>query len=476
MSGASLAPGLRPIGRPADDPEPATVPVTPGARFAAGADSPLLARIERLVRSQPTFVPTGAVTRVVGSTIEAAGLLVQIGSICWIEAAPGGFVSAEVVGFRDGRITLVPFGDVVGVRPGSRVRVREDQFRVPVGPRVLGRVLDGFGRPIDGRGPLGAPTRVIGGSAPHPLTRARIETPLSTGVRAIDGCLTAGKGQRLGIFAGSGVGKSTLLSMIARNSAAGVNVIALIGERGREVQEFIDHHLGPAGLARSVVVVATSDQPALLRVKAAEVATAIAEAFRDDGEDVLLVMDSVTRLAMAQREIALGAGEPPALRGYPPSVFAYLARILERAANTERGTITGFYTVLVEGDDLSEPVADSVRSILDGHIVLSRLLAERTHYPAIDVLASVSRVMPAVTDERHRRLAAALRATLAVYEESRDLIEVGAYAAGSNPEVDRAIALRPAILAFLQQRPDETSSLAEAIAGLEATGVLGGDG
>jgi FliI/YscN family ATPase len=437
--------------------------------------SPLVERLERILRSQPTFVPSGAVTRVVGSTIEAAGLLVQIGSICWVEAEPAGLISAEVVGFRDGRITLVPFGDVLGVRPGSRVRLREDQFRVPIGPRVLGRVLDGFGRPLDGAGPLGAPTRVISGSAPHPLTRARIDTPLSTGVRAIDGCLTAGKGQRLGIFAGSGVGKSTLLSMIARNSAASVNVIALIGERGREVQEFIDHQLGPEGLARSVVVVATSDQPALLRVKAAEVATAIAESFRDEGRDVLLVMDSVTRLAMAQREIALGAGEPPALRGYPPSVFAYLARILERAGNTDRGTITGFYTVLVEGDDLSEPVADGVRSILDGHIVLSRLLAERNHYPAIDVLASVSRVMPAVTEERHRRLAAALRTVLAVYEESRDLIEVGAYAAGSNPEVDRAIALRPAILAFLQQAPDERSGLAEAIAGLEATGVLGGE-
>lgn len=460
-----------------DRPAATSLPRAPFSAEAPDAElSPLVDRLERLVRSQPTFVPTGAVTRVVGSTIEAAGLLVQIGSICWVEAAPAGLISAEVVGFRDGRITLVPFGDVVGVRPGSRVRLRSEQFRVPVGPRVLGRVLDGFGRPLDGRGPLGAPSRVIGGSAPHPLTRARIDTALSTGVRSIDGCLTVGKGQRLGIFAGSGVGKSTLLSMIARNSAASVNVIALIGERGREVQEFIDHQLGPEGLARSVVVVATSDQPALLRVKAAEVATAIAEAFRDDGEDVLLVMDSVTRLAMAQREIALGAGEPPALRGYPPSVFAYLARILERAGNTDRGTITGFYTVLVEGDDLTEPVADSVRSILDGHVVLSRLLAERNHYPAIDVLASVSRVMPAVTDAHHRRLAGALRTNLAVYEESRDLIEVGAYASGSNAEVDRAIALRPAILSFLQQRPDERCDLAEAIAGLEAIGVLGEEG
>ena len=273
--------------------------------------------------------------RVIGTTVEAAGLILQLGSICWIDLEPEGMVSAEVVGFKDGLITLVPFGDLSGVRPGSAVRLREQQFRVPIGPAVLGRVLDGFGRPLDGQGPLRAEYRVVTGAAPHPLGRARISTPISTGVRALDGLLSAGKGQRLGIFAGSGVGKSTLLAMIARHASSDVNVIALIGERGREVQEFIDEQLGPEGLARSCVVVATSDQPALLRLKAAEIATAIAESFRDEGKDVLFMMDSVTRLAMAQREIGLGAGEPPALRGYPPSVFSFLPR-LARARRQHR--------------------------------------------------------------------------------------------------------------------------------------------
>jgi FliI/YscN family ATPase len=284
--------------------------------------------------------------------------------------------------------------------------------------------------------------------------------------------LSAGKGQRLGIFAGSGVGKSTLLAMIARHASSNVNVIALIGERGREVQEFIDEQLGPEGLARSVVVVATSDQPALLRLKAAEIATAIAESFRDDGKDVLFMMDSVTRLAMAQREIGLGAGEPPALRGYPPSVFSMLPRLLERAGNTEYGTITGFFTVLVEGDDMTEPVADTVRSILDGHIVLSRSLAERNHYPAIDVLASVSRAMPAVVDKGHMRIAGAVRAALAEYEGAKDLIEVGAYSHGSNPAIDEAIALRPALEGFLCQDLEETSDIVAARAAMESCGVL----
>jgi len=441
---------------------------TPATAPTGSVVGQLLATIEKA----PRFRPIGSVVRVVGTTVEAAGLNVRVGSICWIELETDGLVSAEVVGFRDGRITLVPFGDLSGVRPGSRVRLREHQFRVPIGPRVLGRVLDGFGRPIDGRGPLRAEQRDIGGEAPHPLTRAKIRTPLATGIRAIDGLLTTGKGQRLGIFAGSGVGKSTLLAMIARHASADVNVIALIGERGREVQEFIDEQLGPAGLSRSVVVVATSDQPALLRIKAAEVATAIAESFRDDGHDVLFMMDSVTRLAMAQREIGLGAGEPPALRGYPPSVFSFLPRLLERAGNTDQGTITGFFTVLVEGDDMSEPVADTVRSILDGHIVLTRTLAERNHYPAIDVLASVSRVMPAIVDGTHLRLAGALRASLAEYESARDLIEVGAYAAGSNPAIDRAIRLRPAIEAYLCQGRDEVADLASALAGMVAIGLL----
>jgi FliI/YscN family ATPase len=291
-------------------------------------------------------------------------------------------------------------------------------------------------------------------------------------VRSLDGLLSAGKGQRLGIFAGSGVGKSTLLAMIARHASSDVNVIAMIGERGREVQEFIDEQLGPEGLARSCVVVATSDQPALLRLKAAEIATAIAESFRDDGKDVLFMMDSVTRLAMAQREIGLGAGEPPALRGYPPSVFSFLPRLLERAGNNEYGTITGFFTVLVEGDDMTEPVADTVRSILDGHIVLSRALAERNHYPAVDILASVSRAMPAVVEKEHLRVAGAIRAALAEFEGARDLIEVGAYAHGSNPAIDEAIALRPTLEAFLCQELEEQSDIATARRMMENTGVL----
>jgi FliI/YscN family ATPase len=295
---------------------------------------------------------------------------------------------------------------------------------------------------------------------------------MSTGVRAIDGLLTTGTGQRMGIFAGSGVGKSTLLGMIARHSESDANVIALIGERGREVQEFIDEQLGPEGLARSVVVVATSDQPALLRLKAAEVAMSIAEAFRDEGKDVVLLMDSVTRLAMAQREIGLSAGEPPALRGYPPSVFSYLPRLLERAGSADSGTITGFFTVLVEGDDFNEPVADTVRSILDGHIVLTRALAERNHYPAIDVLASVSRVMPAITTDGHRRLAGSLRAALAEYEGAKDLIEVGAYAPGSSAAIDRAIRLKPDIDELLRQDASESGNVATVVAALDQLGLI----
>jgi FliI/YscN family ATPase len=452
-----------------------TIPRRHGRSHLALADtsvSPLLRHLVEAAEVAPRFQATGEVVRVIGTTVEAAGLVLQLGSICWIDLEPEGMVSAEVVGFKDGLITLVPFGDLSGVRPGSAVHLREQQFRVPIGPAVLGRVLDGFGRPLDGQGPLRAQYRVVTGAAPHPLGRARISTPISTGVRALDGLLSAGKGQRLGIFAGSGVGKSTLLAMIARHASSNVNVIALIGERGREVQEFIDEQLGPEGLARSCVVVATSDQPALLRLKAAEIATAIAESFRDEGKDVLFMMDSVTRLAMAQREIGLGAGEPPALRGYPPSVFSFLPRLLERAGNTEYGTITGFFTVLVEGDDMTEPVADTVRSILDGHIVLSRSLAERNHYPAIDVLASVSRVMPAVVDKDHMRVAGAVRAALAEYEGAKDLIEVGAYAHGSNPAIDEAIALRPALERFLCQELEESSDIVSARADMEACGVL----
>ncbi len=437
-----------------------------------GPGREIRSRLLEAVQTAPHVRAVGEVVRVVGTTVEAAGLNVRLGSLCWIERPEGGMVTAEAVGFKDGRVTLVPFGELSGIRLGSRVKLREHQFRVPVGPSLLGRVLDGFGRPLDGKGPLDAPLRPLQGRAPHPLERARVLVPLSTGVRAIDGLLTAGKGQRLGIFAGSGVGKSTTLAMLARNGAATVNVLALIGERGREVQEFIQEQLGPSGLARSVVVVATSDQPALLRLKAAELATAVAESFRDEGDDVLFMMDSVTRLAMAQREIGLGAGEPPALRGYPPSVFSVLPKLLERAGNSDRGTMTAFFTVLVEGDDLSEPIADTVRSILDGHIVLRRSLAERNHYPAIDVLGSISRVMPQIADPDHLRLAGAFRAHLAEFEGARDLIEVGAYAAGSNPAIDRAIAIRPVLEEFLVQRVDEPSDLATTRARLASLGVL----
>jgi FliI/YscN family ATPase len=442
-----------------------------GSHLASGGQPPLERRLIAAIDAAPRFRAVGEVVRVVGTTLEAAGINVQLGSLCWIEREPEGMVTAEVVGFRDGRVTLVPFGELNGVRLGSVVRLREEQFRVPIGRALLGRVVDGFGRPIDGKGPLHARQRPMDGAAPHPLQRARITTPLSTGVRALDGLLTTGKGQRLGIFAGSGVGKSTLLAMLARHSAADVNVIALIGERGREVREFIDEQLGPEGLARSVVIVATSDQPALLRLKAAFVATAIGESFRDAGSDVLFMMDSVTRLAIAQREIGLGAGEPPALRGYPPSVFSMLPRLLERTGNSDRGSMTGFFTVLVEGDDMNEPVADTLRSILDGHVTLSRSLAERNHYPAIDILASISRVMPAVVSTDHYRLAAAIRANLAEYEGARDLIEVGAYAPGSNPAIDRAIAMRPSIEAFLCQELDETCEVESALADMQLLGL-----
>ena len=335
---------------------------------------------------------------------------------------------------------------------------------IPVGQNLLGRILDGLGQPIDGRGYISADRyQSILGEVPMPLDRQRITKPLSVGVRAIDGLLSVGRGQRIGVFAGSGVGKSTLLGMMARNTEADVNVIALVGERGREVREFLERDLGPEGLERSVVVVATSDQPALVRIKAAMVATTIAEFFRDQGRDVLFVMDSVTRLAIAQREVGLAVGEPPATRGYTPSVFAMLPRLLERTGPGRKGTITAFYTVLVEGDDMNEPITDTVRGILDGHIVLDRAIAEKNHYPAIDVLASVSRLMVEVTDKEHQNYAGRLRASLAVYRDAEDLINIGAYQAGSNTDIDLAVELQPKITAFLQQGIYETSSWEETL-------------
>ena len=406
----------------------------------------------------------GHVTQVVGLTIEAEGLAAHTGEICYLcSRGKGPPTAAEVVGFRGNRLLLMPLGELPGVQPGSEVRASGRTFTVPAGEDLLGRVLDGLGRPIDGKGPLYASHRcLIANHPPHPLTRARITQPLCTGVRAIDGLLTVGKGQRIGIFAGSGVGKSTLLGMIARahQSELGeddkhVSVIGLIGERGREVREFIERDLGPEGLARSVVIVSTSDQPALVRLKGAWVATALAEHFRDQGRDVTFLMDSVTRFAMAQREVGLAVGEPPASKGYTPSVFALLPRLMERAGTSDRGTITAFYTVLVEADDLTEPITDTVRSVLDGHIVLSRQLAAENHYPPIDILGSVSRVMSQVATPEHQRAAGELREVLATYAAARDLVEIGAYSPGSNPRVDRALKLLPQVRDFLRQRPDE---------------------
>jgi FliI/YscN family ATPase len=417
----------------------------------------ILPRLHDAVDRAPAFDVSGRVVRIIGTSVEIGGLPAGIGAVVEIARA-GAPIVAEVVGFSGGRLVAVPHGDPAGIAPGAAVRVRRTGTRIPVGRALIGRIVDAFGAPIDGRGPISAPTRAISHtSTPAAIDRARVDRPFWTGVRAIDGFLTAGRGQRLGIFAGSGVGKSSLMAMIARHAAADVNVIAIVGERGREVAEFIDEYLGAEGLARSVVVVATGDQPAIVRLRAAETATAIAEALRDDGEDVLFLMDSVTRYAMAAREIGLGAGEPPVLRGYPASVFSMLPRLIERSGNGIAGSITAFYTVLVEGGDFDEPVSDTVRSILDGHVILSRRLAEANHWPAIDVNASLSRVMPAVAAPEHRAAAGALRSLMAAYEESRDLIEVGAYAAGSNPVVDAAIAKKPDIDVFLRQPMEEST-------------------
>ncbi len=426
---------------------------------AAGRTSVDLSKYFEILQEVDPFRRIGRVVQVIGLTVEAEGITCQVGEICHIHPGRGlQRISAEVVGFRKDRLILMPYGDMQGIKPGADIEASGRLFTVPVGNGLLGRVVDGFCRPIDGLGPLKVDGYTyIRPTAPVATTRPRINQVLATGIRAIDAFITCGKGQRMGIFAGSGVGKSTLLGMLARSVTADVNVIALIGERGREVQEFIERDLGPQGLRRSVVVVSTSDQPALLRLKAAWVATTIAEHFRDMGLDVVLMMDSVTRFAMAQREIGLSIGEPPATRGYTHSVFAALPRLLERAGTSAAGTITGFYTVLVEGDDLMEPITDAVRSILDGHIVLSRELAMEGHLPPVDVLASVSRVMENVASEAHRELARRGRALLSTYANARDLINIGAYKAGSNPDIDKAIQFLPRLKEFLIQNPDELS-------------------
>jgi FliI/YscN family ATPase len=413
----------------------------------------------------------GRVVQTVGLLVESVGPPAGVGDICRLareDSSPPLFL--EVVGFRNGHLLTIPLGTTARIQAGDRLVRQPALASAPAGPALLGRVLDGLGRPIDGRGPLGE----VEGAPLHPpainpLSREQIVTPLGTGVRAIDSLLTVGRGQRVGVFGGSGVGKSTLLGMIARNTTADIAVIGLIGERGREVRSFIEHDLGEAGLARSVVVASTSDSPPLVRLRAGYLATAIAESFRDRGKHVLLMMDSVTRFAMAQREVGLATGEPPTTKGYPPSVFAMLPNLLERAGNVKgHGSITGIYTVLVEGDDTNEPIADTVRAILDGHIVLSRDLASRNHYPPIDVLQSISRTMPDVTSVEHRMKAGVVRQWLATLRDSEDLVSVGAYVKGSSAKIDAALEHREAIERFLVQNVDDPSTLTASIEALQA--------
>lgn len=402
--------------------------------------------------------PVGRVRGVVGLTVDVVGTGSAIGDLLQI----GDQVVAEVVATGNRTARCMPLGAVQGIRAGTAVHALGRGLLAPVGPGLLGRVIDTLGRPLDGRGPLQDVIWVsVEGRAPHPLSRARVDSPLPLGVRVLDTMVTVGQGQRIGLFAGSGVGKSTLLSMIARGTQAEVSVISLVGERGREVREFLEDDLGPAGLARSVVVVATSDEPPLVRLRSAFVATRIAEYLRDTGRHAVLMMDSLTRVAMAQREIGLSVGEPPATRGYPPSTFALLAQLLERAGTAEIGSVTGIYTVLVDGDDHNEPIADAARSILDGHVVLDRSLAVANHYPAVDALGSISRVATKVTNNAQARAAGKLREVMAARRAAADLIDVGAYVKGTNPQVDTALRHADQIEAFLRQRPEETAGFTD---------------
>ena len=411
----------------------------------------------------------GKVVKVVGLTIESIGPEANLNDLCIITSADKKqSVKAEVIGFKDDKLLLMPYEDVTGIGVGSTVECMNEPLCVGIGPELLGKTLDGVGVPLEEY--EGKPHRYypVDADAPDPLKRKMIDEVLPLGVKAVDGMLTVGKGQRIGIFAGSGVGKSTLLGMFARNTKADINVIALIGERGREVREFIERDLGPEGMKRSILVVATSDKPALIRKTAAKTATAIAEYFRDQGKDVLLMMDSLTRFSMAQREIGLASGEPPVSRGYPPSVYAELPKLLERAGNSDKGSITGLYTVLVDGDDFNEPITDTARGILDGHIMLSRKLGHKNHYPAIDVMQSISRVMSAIVTKEHKMLAGKLKNIMATYQESEDLINIGAYKKGSNPNIDYAIEKIEEVNSFLQQQTDEKFSFEEEVDALRA--------
>lgn len=411
----------------------------------------------------------GKVKNIAGMMIEATGLSANVGDICMIKNQNGGQdIMSEVVGFKNSNLLLTAYGDVKGIGLGSLVHSTRRKLRVPVGDFLIGRTIDATGRPIDGMGEFEVREYYdVDSSYTNPLDRPRINTRLSFGIKAIDGMMTIGKGQRMGIFAGSGVGKSTLMGMIARNVKADINVIALVGERGRELAEFMEKDLGPEGLARSVLVVATSDQPAMYRVKCAAVATAIAEYFKDQGKDVLLMMDSLTRFAMAQREIGLAAGEPPIARGYTPSIYAELPKLLERSGNFKQGSITGIYTVLVEGDDTNEPISDTVRGIIDGHIVLTRSLAHKNHYPAIDVNASISRLMNDIVSEEHKQSAAKIRNWLSVYYQNFDLISIGAYKPGMNQKLDEAVKKIDSINAFLCQRVNESFTYDEILTMME---------
>jgi len=411
----------------------------------------------------------GFVVRVSGQMVESTGPIVGVGELCSIQIRDGRQVLAEVVGFQNDHLILLPLEHIEGISPGDTVTARTTPRHIVLSDSILGRVLNGLGEPIDNKGPLlGMDKKALDASGPAPLSREKITSHLALGIRSIDGVLTCGKGQRIGIFSGSGVGKSVLLGDIANSSEADVNVVALIGERGREVREFLDSDLGPKGLARSVVVVATSDSPPIQRVKASFVAVTIAEYFRDKGKNVLFMMDSLTRFAQAQREIGLAAGEPPATKGYCPSVFSLMPRLIERLGCAENGSITGILTVLVENDDLADPVADSARSLLDGHIVLSRKLAERGHYPAVDILQSVSRLMPVVTSKKHRLAAQKLREIYAIYIDAEDLINIGAFSPGSNRHIDGALALIDKIRDFLIQPVRDRTDFAKTVDRLTA--------
>ncbi len=421
----------------------------------------ILSKYKQIIEDIDVIKFSGKVERIVGLIIESVGPAVRYGDLCRIKTGESQYLYAEVVGFNRNRVILMPIGEMKGVVPGAEVYAVGTSLTVPVGKELLGRVLSGVGKPLDSRGEIYSAVRYpVEGREINPLNRTVIEEPLSVGIRAIDGLITVGRGQRIGIFSGSGVGKSTVIGMIARYTNADVNVIALIGERGREVKDFIEKELGPEGLKRSVVIAATSDQPPMLRLRGAFLAHAIAEYFRDQGLAVNLLMDSVTRFAMAQREVGLAAGEPSATRGYPPSVFSLIPKLLERAGTSNTGgSITGFYSVLVEGDDMNEPIADAARGILDGHIVLDRKIANRGHYPAIDILASVSRCMKDVVDEKHLKASMIFREILSAYTEAEDLINLGGYVRGANPLVDRAIAMMGQMNDFLKQGIFEKETL-----------------